>query len=92
MIADQFLVELREKYDVVDVTFLVDGAVPLQRAGRKHRFDFRYERDGNWNCIERVFHEVKRRTVRFSNYFSNAEAETADEWLRSFAFAWNQLI
>ncbi|MFC6754622.1 IS6 family transposase, partial [Halorubrum tibetense] len=28
----------------------------------------------------------------FSNCFSNAEAETADEWLKSFAFAWNQLI
>ncbi|MCY4728934.1 IS6 family transposase, partial [Natronomonas gomsonensis] len=22
----------------------------------------------------------------------NAEADTADDWLRSFAFAWNQLI
>ncbi|SNR64446.1 hypothetical protein SAMN06264855_1437, partial [Halorubrum vacuolatum] len=28
----------------------------------------------------------------FSNCFSNAEADTADDWLRSFAFAWNQLI
>ncbi|MFC4408366.1 IS6 family transposase, partial [Haloarchaeobius iranensis] len=28
----------------------------------------------------------------FSNCFSHAEAETADEWLKSFAFAWNQLI
>jgi len=26
------------------------------------------------------------------NCFSNARAETADEWLRSFVFAWNQLI
>lgn len=25
----------------------------------------------------------------FSNCFSNADAETADEWLRSLAFAWN---
>ena len=29
---------------------------------------------------------------RLSNCFSNAEPETADEWLRSSAFAWNQLI
>ena len=29
---------------------------------------------------------------RFSNYFNNANAETTDEWLRSFSFAWNQLI
>lgn len=26
------------------------------------------------------------------NCFSNARAEAADEWLRSFTFAWNQLI
>jgi len=38
------------------------------------------------------FVRVKRRTTSFSNCFSNAEAETANEWLRSFAFAWNQLI
>ncbi|RDZ34352.1 IS6 family transposase, partial [Haloferax sp. Atlit-105R] len=38
------------------------------------------------------FREIKRRTSSFSNCFSNAEAETADDWLRSFAFAWNQLI
>ncbi|PSQ10013.1 IS6 family transposase, partial [Halobacteriales archaeon QS_5_70_15] len=28
----------------------------------------------------------------FSNCFSHARKETADEWLRAFAFAWNQLI
>ncbi|TKX58289.1 IS6 family transposase, partial [Halorubrum sp. ASP1] len=38
------------------------------------------------------FRGIKRRTICFSNCFSNAEAETADKWLRSFAFAWNQLI
>ena len=92
MIADQFFAELREKHDVDDATFLVDGAVPLQRACRKHSLGFRYERHGIRNGVERVFREVKRRTVCFSNCFSNAEAETADEWLRSFAFAWNQLI
>ena len=92
VIADQFFAELREKHDVDDATFLVDGAVPLHRACDKHDLDFRYERHGNRNSIERVFREVKRRTTSFSNCFSNAEAETANEWLRSFAFAWNQLI
>jgi len=58
----------------------------------KHGLDFRYELHGNRNSVERVFCEVKRRTVCFSNCFSNSEVETADEWLRSFAFAWNQLI
>ena len=91
-IADQFFADLREKHDVDDAIILVDGAAPLQRACRRHDLDFRYERHGNRNSIERVFREVKRRTTSFSNCFSNAEAETADEWLRSFAFAWNQLI
>ncbi len=92
VIADQFFAELREKNDVGDAIFLVDGAVPLHRACRKHGLDFRYERHGNRNSVERVFREVKRRTICFPNCLSNAEAETANEWLRSFAFAWNQLI
>jgi len=92
VIADQFFAELREKHDVDDAIFLVDGAVPLHRACEKHGLDFRYKRHGNRNSVERVFREVKRRTTSFSNCFSNAEAETADKWLRSFAFAWNQLI
>ena len=92
VIADQFFAELCEKHDVDDAIFLVDGAVPLHRACERHGLDFRYERHGDRNSVERVFREVKRRTTSFSNCFSNAEAETADEWLRSFAFAWNQLI
>jgi len=87
VIADQFFAELREKHDVDDAILLVDGAVPLHRACERHGLDFRCERHGNRNSVERVFREVKRRTTCFSNCFSNAEAETADEWLRSFAFA-----
>ncbi|MFA9516106.1 IS6 family transposase [Halopenitus sp. H-Gu1] len=92
VIADRFFAKFRHKHDVDDAMVLVDGAVPLQRACRKHGLDFRYERQGNRNSVERVFREVKRRTNSFTNCFSNAEAETANEWLRSFAFAWNQLI
>ena len=92
VIADQFFAELREKHDVDDAIFLVDGAVPLQRACGKHGLDLRYEPHGSHNSVERVFCEVKRKTTSFSNCFSNAEAEIANEWLRSFAFAWNQLI
>ena len=92
VIAYSFFSELREKHDVDDAVFLVDGAKPLNDACRRHGLDFRYERHGNRNSVERVFREVKRRTTSFSNCFSNAEAETANEWLRSFAFAWNQLI
>ena len=40
VIADQFFAELREKHDVDDAIFLVDGAVPLHRACEKHGLDF----------------------------------------------------
>ena len=92
VIAQSFFRELREKHHVDDAVFLVDGATPLQDACNRHGLRFRYERHGNRNSVERVFREVKRRTSSFSNCFSNATAETANDWLRSFAFAWNQLI
>ncbi|WP_299264715.1 IS6 family transposase [Halorientalis sp.] len=91
-LAHAFFGELREKHDVDDAVFLVDGAAPLKDACQRHGLDFRYERHGNRNSVERVFREVKRRTSSFSNCFSNAERETADDWLQSLAFAWNQLI
>ena len=84
--------DLREKHAVDNAVFLIDGATPLKDACNRHGLRFRYEKHGNRNSVERVFREVKRRTSSFSNCFSNAEAETADDWLRSFAFAWNQLI
>ncbi len=92
VIAYGFFAELREKHDVDDAVFLVDGATPLNAACSRHGLDFRYERHGNRNSVERVFREIKRRTSLFSNCFSNAHADTADDWLKSFLFAWNQLI
>ncbi|CCQ36035.1 ISH14-type transposase ISNamo9 [Natronomonas moolapensis 8.8.11] len=92
VIAHEFFAELREKHDVDGAVFLIDGSHSLKDACRRHSLDFRYEKHGNRNSVERVFREIKRRTTSFSNCFSNAEADTADDWLRSFAFAWNQLI
>jgi len=92
VIANAFFAELREKYDVDDAVFLVDGATPLNAACSRHGLDFRYERHGTRNSVERVFHDIKRRTSSFSNCFGNAETDTPDDWLRSFSFAWNQLI
>ena len=92
VLAHSFLAELSEKHDVDNAVFLVDGSHSLQAACHRYGYDFRYEKHGNRNAVERVFREIKRRTICFSNCFSNAEAETADEWLRSFSFAWNQLI
>ena len=92
VLAHSFLTELSEKHDVSDAVFLVDGSHSLQDACHRHGFDFRYEKHGDRNAVERVFREIKRRTICFSNCFSNADAETADDWIRSFSFAWNQLI
>jgi transposase-like protein len=91
-LAEMFFGELREKHDVDDAVFLVDDATPLKEACRRHGLDFTYERHGNRNSVERVFREVKRRTDSFSNSFSHVDPATADDWLRSFAFAWNRLI
>ncbi|WP_121823568.1 IS6 family transposase [Halostella salina] len=92
MIAHSFFRKLREKHDVDDAVFLIDGSLSLKDACSRHGLDFRYEKHGNRNSVERVFREVKRRTSSFSNCFSNADADTADDWLKSFSFAWNQLI
>ena len=92
VLAHPFLTELSEKHDVSDAVFLVDGSYSLQDACQRHGYNFRYEKHGNRNAIERVFRDIKRRTICFSNCFSNANAETADDWLRSFSFVWNQLI
>jgi len=92
VLARSFFTELCEKHDVEDATFLVDGAQPLQTSCVRLGLDFRDERHGNRNSVERVFREVKRRTTSFSNCFSHADAETVDKWLRSFAFALNRLI
>jgi putative transposase len=92
VLAHSFLAELSEKHNVSDAVFLANGSYSLQDACQRHSFEFRYEKHGNRNAVERVFREIKRLTNYFSNCFSNAEAETADDWLRSFSFAWNQLI
>ncbi len=92
VLAHSFLAEIREKHDIDDAVFLVDGSHSLQDACHRHGLDFRYEKHGNRNAVERVFREIKRRTISFSNCFSNAKAGTADEWFKSFSFAWNQLI
>ncbi len=61
-----FLRELREKHDVEQSLFLVDGASHLQTALDRAGLRFQYERHGNRNSAERVFCEIKRRISSFS--------------------------
>jgi transposase-like protein len=87
-----FLSELREKHQVDDAMVLVDGAPWLQAACHRHGLRFQHVTHGNRNAVERVFREVKRRINQFSNTFSHVEPSTAENWVKAFAFAWNQLI
>ncbi len=80
-----FLRDFREKQQVEHATFLVDGAQHLQTALTRLGLRFQYVRHGNRNRVDRVFHEVKRRTSAFSNAFRNAKRETAESWLQAFA-------
>ena len=92
VIAEEFLAEVTEKYDVDDAVCLIDGSHSPNHACRRQSFDFRYERHGNRSSVERVLREIQRRTTSVSNCFSNAGGHSADKGFRSFAFAWNQLI
>jgi transposase-like protein len=92
VLTKRFLAELQEKHDVADAVFLVDGAPWLQAALFEENLRFQHVTHGNRNAVERVFKEVKRRTEQFANHFRHATAESAETWLQTFAFAWNQLI
>jgi hypothetical protein len=59
---------------------------------QRYGLDFRYECHGNRSSAEHVFCDIRYRTLLFSNCFSNAERETANDWLEAFALAWTQLI
>jgi transposase-like protein len=85
-----FLRELQHKQQVEQATFLIDGATHLASALDRLGLDFRYEKRGNRNSVERVFREVKRRTSSFANTFSNASLSSAESWLQTFAVWWNQ--
>ncbi len=92
VLAHAFFDEFRENHAGDNAVFLIDGSHSLKDACQRHGLDFSSEQHGNRNSVERVFREIKRRTTSFSNCFSNAEPETADDWLRSFAFTWNLRI
>ncbi|ELY72340.1 transposase [Natrinema pallidum DSM 3751] len=55
--------------------FLVDSAPWLQAVFHRHGLDYRDEKYGNRNSVERVFRELQRRTNPFSNCFSHAETD-----------------
>lgn len=50
-----FLGELKEKHNVADAVFLVDGAQWLKEALRRHGLQFHHVTHGNRNAIERLY-------------------------------------
>jgi transposase-like protein len=84
-ISSMFLSELREKQQVDDATFLVDGTPWLQAACHRHGLRFQHVTHGNRNAVKRVVRKVKRRTNKYSNTFSHVERSTVKNWLQALA-------
>jgi len=78
---EMFLRELKQKHDVDDALFLVEGAPWLHKAYERHRLRFQHDTHGNRNAVERVYREIKRRASSFSNTFSHVKPETAETGL-----------
>jgi len=55
VLARGFFAELREKHDVGDAVFLVDGATPLKDTRHRHGLELGYEQHGTRNGVERSF-------------------------------------
>jgi len=55
VIAHASFAELREKHDVDDAVFLIDGSHSLKDACCRHSLDFSYERHGDRNSINVAF-------------------------------------
>jgi len=86
-----FLLELKEKYEIDNCLFLVDGAPWLHAALYDLELEFEHVTFGDRNPVERYFQEIKRKTSRFYNSFSNTDPETADNWIKTQAWYENQL-
>jgi len=80
-----FLTDLRRRYQLDNVVFLVDDADYLGPVLAEDGYRFQVLAHGNRNAIERVFWEIERRTSSFANSFSHVELETAQDWLEAFA-------
>jgi transposase-like protein len=91
-LTEMFLAELREKHQVEDAIFLVDGAPWLHAALHRHGLRFQHETHGNRNAAERIFKELKRRTYQFANHFRHANPATVETGLQTTAFIENHSI
>jgi transposase-like protein len=89
--AKEFMNEIKNTTSTIACFSSMDYLLFIKRV-EVIRSDFRSLNRENRNSVERVFRELKCRTQAFSNSFSNAHLQTADDWLKSFSFSWNMLI
>ena len=82
-----YLRKLKKKHEIVNAECFVDGAPWLQTGLFELRMHFRHETLGDRNRFEHVFQEIKRRIEQFYNTFSQSSAESAENWLKAFAWA-----
>lgn len=57
VLAQQFLRQLREKHDVEDAKFLIDGSASLNDACSRQSLNYRVDRHDDRNRVEHVFRE-----------------------------------
>jgi len=55
VIAQISVTKFREKHDISDTVFLIDGSHLLKDACQRHGLDFRYEKYGDRSSVERIF-------------------------------------
>lgn len=72
--------------------FLVNGAPWLRAVLFELSLRFQHVTHGNRNSVGRVFQELKRHTEQFATHFRHKPADSAETWLQTFAYHWNQLI
>ncbi|CCQ36749.1 ISH14-type transposase ISNamo13 [Natronomonas moolapensis 8.8.11] len=85
--AAAFLHGLREKHDLSDTVFLVDGygyQTALARLGLSGRLDY-----VDRNLIEKWFHTLKMRVDRFHNSWVGSRS-SAREWFEQFTHYYNR--
>ena len=73
-----FLGEMHRRYTLDNVLFLVDNAGHLDPILVEDGYRFQEILYRNRNTIERIFYEIKRRTLLFSNGFRHVTPDTAE--------------
>lgn len=78
VIASGFIRVPRDRHDVNDAVFFIDGDLSLQCACDRHGLEFRYECHGDRNSDEYIIRNIKKQITSFSNFFRTTGSTTID--------------